>query len=188
MKTLLLATALLIAIGQINAQVKVPYDKASVMIDGRFEPREWEKAAKMKVNDSMNLYVKQDAENLYFCIHAATPAPAVLVVDIYLTLNNQLLNLHASAQLGERTWQQNTYGPWVWWNNTGWMATVARIDKFAERKFHRDEAKEFQLRKERFKDKEIRMMFDMGFPQSMIMKFPAAADTTNTSGWLHLKL
>lgn len=188
MKVFILVMALFFSLSTVNAQLKVPYDNASVMIDGRFEPKEWERALKLNVNDSISLYVKQDAVNLYWCLYAATPRPALMAVDFYLSQGQSLLNLHASAKLGERQWANNTYGEWVWWNNAAWWATVARIDVFEERKFLRDEAKEFQLRKSRFGEKEYRLMFEMVYPANLKMTYPAAADTISATNWVHLQL
>lgn len=188
MKVLFWAAALLFGVPPLCAQVKVPVDHASVMIDGRFEVKEWAGAARLHVNDSVSLYVKQDAENVYWCLHAAIPNPALVVVDFYLSHHDSLVNLHASAKLGERVWKNHTYGEWTWWNNRGWVATVARIDVLEQRKFLRDEAKEFQLRKSRFGEKEYRLMFDISYPAHLTMKYPAAADTAHTGQWLHLTL
>jgi hypothetical protein len=171
-----------------RGQTKVPYDQSSVMIDGRFEPKEWRGALKVKVNDSMSLYVKQDKENLYWCLHAATPRPVLLMVDFYLAQDSRLLNLHASAKLAERPWQDSTYGGWTWWNNRGWQATVARPDQPENRMFLPDQAKEFQLRKSRFSGKEMRLMFEISHPHNLVLKFPAHADTAHAGQWLWLQL
>ena len=64
----------------------------------------------------------------------------------------------------------------------------ARIDVLEQRKFLRDEAKEFQLRTSRFGEKEYRLMFDISYPAHLTMKYPAAADTAHTGQWLHLTL
>jgi len=74
------------------------------------------------------------------------------------------VNLQYSAKLGERQLTTGNYGEWVWWNNRDWVANVARPDKIEKRKFLRDEAKEFQLRKTRFGDKAMHMMLDIESP------------------------
>lgn len=188
MKGWIFCMALLLGGARMDVPVRVPYDRASVMIDGRFGKGEWRGATRLPVNDSVSLLVKQDEENLYLCLRAATPQPALVMVDLYLAHSGGLLNLHASAKLGERSWNGTSYGDWVWWNNDGWQANVARIDKIEERKFLRDEAKEFQLRKARFKDKQLALMFDISYPPSMAMTYPAAADTADRKGWLLLEL
>jgi hypothetical protein len=97
------------------------------------------------------------------------------------------LNLHASAKLGERVLYKGDYGDWAWWNNKSWMATVARPDKIEERKFLRDEAKEFQLRKSRFNDKQMRMMLDIESPQNLLPAYPQQATNNQTDQWLLLE-
>lgn len=188
MKGIIFSLVLLACALALKAQHRVPHSRSSVMIDGRFEAAEWQKALLLKVNDSTYLYAQQDGKNLYICLRTATPQPAMVMVDFYLTQRDTLLNLHASAKLGERKWNGTTYGEWVWWNNTGWQATVARLDKIEERKFLRDEAKEFQLRKSRFSDKQLRLMFDVSYPAHMVMRFPTNADTTTSKDWVVLHL
>jgi hypothetical protein len=188
MKRIIMAMAILLYVRGLEAQVTVPNDRATVMIDGRYEDAEWQGAAKIVVNDSTSLYAKQDEDNIYLCLRTATVQPALVMVDLFLTQKGGLLNLHASAKLGERSWNGSSYGEWVWWNNSGWQATVARIDRIEERKFLRDEAKEFQLRKSRFRDKHFRLMMDISYPPSMVSKYPLAADTTDSKNWVQLKL
>jgi len=168
--------------------ITCPESNRSVMIDGRFESNEWNDAAQLKVNDSLFLYFKQDKENVYWCLRGLYKKPVLGGVDFYATDGQQLINLHASAQLGERAMKPEGYGDYVWWNNAGWVANIARIDNLAERKFHMDEAKEFQARKHRFREKNIRIMFQVSSPKHLAAKFPQAAEPTASSGWLLLLL
>lgn len=168
---------------------KVPTIKASsVMIDGRFEDAEWFKAQRVVMSDSVNFYIMQDKENIYWCLRGLFKKPTLGGVDFYMLVDNNLINFHASAQLGERKLSGNDYGEWTWWNNERWVANVVRIDKLAERKFHMDEAKEFQLRKSRFDTTTIKIMVEVSHPKQLGFKFPAAATPTATTNWLELKL
>lgn len=181
---LALATLLL----QAQNRIKVPYGSASVMIDGKFEAAEWKDARLLKITDSLELYLKQDSQNIYWCLRGLYQPPVMGGVNFYLLHGDSLLNLHASAKLGERTLRDGSYGDWRWWNNESWTATVARPNKIEDRKFLRDEAKEFQLRKSRFTEKTLRLMLDVEFPKDLLSAYPEQAVTTSPDRWLWLEL
>lgn len=170
------------------AQQRVPFDENSVMIDGRVSPGEWNNALALKVNDSTTLFLKQDKHDIFICVHLASSKPAMVMVDLFITDGKEMVNLHSSAKLGERTFDSETYGEFSWWNNDSWTATVARLDKIEERRFLRDEAKEFQLSKSRFDSKEFRLMFDISYPTNLKMHFPVDATEDLTRKWVKLNL
>lgn len=189
MKAALFFLAMALLTGTVTAQtvIQVPYGKTSVLIDGKYDAQEWKDGYRLMLTDSLNLWIKQDSANIYWCLQGLYQ-PAVLGgVNFYITQNNRLLNLHASAKLGERQLAAGNYGEWVWWNNKEWAANVARPDKIEERKFLRDEAKEFQLRKTRFGDKTMRMMLDIEFPRQLLPCYPVQADTANANQWVALQ-
>jgi hypothetical protein len=68
-------------------------------------------------------------------------------VDLYFDQGDasRVLNLHASAKLGEREGSFEHWPEWVWWNNRNWAANVARAASFQPPEFLADEAKEFQI-------------------------------------------
>ena len=189
MKGSVTVLALLIGCTFLQAQqLRVPYDASSVMINGKVENNEWDHALKLVVNDSTNLYIKQDQENIYWCLHTRGLRPELMMVDFYFLQEEEKLTLHASAKLGERRWANGSYGEWIWWNNAGWQANVARMEDNPRGKFLYDDAKEFQLRKERFVARSFRLMFDVSYPENMLMNFPVGSNEENTEGWLQFAL
>lgn len=188
MKTLLFTIFIFLVINNVHAQQQVPFDETSVMIDGRISPGEWSNALAFRVNDSTTLFVKQDKQNIFICVYVAAARPALVMVDLYITDGKELVNLHSSAKLGERTFDSDTYGEYSWWNNDAWTATIARLDKIEERRFLRDDAKEFQLSKVRFDSKEFRLMFDISYPVNFKMHFPIDATNDFSKKWIQLKL
>ena len=86
-----------------SQSIKIPYGKSAVMIDGKFNPAEWDDAIKVKLSDSLMLHFKQDHHYIYWCLQGMFQKPALRGVDFYITNNSTMINLHASAQLGERT-------------------------------------------------------------------------------------
>lgn len=160
--------------------------KTTVMIDGKFSVEEWADAVELPAGDSLLLYVKHDKENIYLCLRGVFSKPALGGMDFYLTSGDKTLNLHASAQLGERPLVNGDYGVYTWWNNNQWVANIARIDKIAERKFHMDECKEFQLSRKRFKDKSFRLSYAISSPKGHAEPFPTGSSTTDSSMWLNV--
>jgi len=195
MKNLILSMSLLVTMVLTSGKplfapaLKIPSSKASVMLDGQIEPGEWDKALKVKVSDSLSLYFQQDASNLYLALANPFGQQTLMAVDFYVEPEEHvLLNLHASAKLGERTLQGQDYGEWNWWNNRQWYANVVRTGNNASQRFIFDEAKEFQIRKSRLKNRNLKLMFEITYPESMMTTFPANAASTSTENWLMLVL
>lgn len=175
------------ALGQ--SVINVPQSTVSVLIDGKHSATEWNDAYVIPVNDSLKLYFKQDAENLYLSVRHIKGTPSLLGVDFYISYDSTLFNLHASAKLGERKLTGKSYGDWIWWNNENWVANVARFNAFTGSRFLADESKEFQLRKSRFMAKSIRLMFSEDkVPPASNPSFPSGALPNDVEKWLVLNL
>lgn len=188
MKSLyLLLIFISLSVAAYTQEIKVPSSKQSVLLDGKFEKTEWQDAKVLVVDDSLTLYFKQDSENLYWCLHNGRNVRGLMGVDFYFTVNDSLIDLHASAKLGERQYSGGGYGEWRWWNNRAWAANVSRFNSFEGQRFLPDEAKEFQLRKSRFANKPIRLMFQLDQP-GFKPAFPPNATVDNPQKWLRLVL
>lgn len=171
--------------GAVVAQsIKLPKSKRSVLIDGFFQADEWDDAASVKVNDSLTLYFKQDRENIYWCLRGHHRVIQLAGVDFYFQKGKTLINLHASAKLGERVFNGSDYGEWNWWNNRHWVANVVKLDVPESRKFFRDECKEFQIRKSFAEDSSSKLMFTMHFPKHLETRFPLNAVESDSNLWL----
>ncbi|HEY1023583.1 MAG TPA: hypothetical protein VGE26_00345 [Sphingobacteriaceae bacterium] len=190
MKILFLIVCLMITSFATFAQsvIKVPQSLHSVLPDGKFSENEWKDAYVMPVSDSLMLYIKQDAENIYWCLRGMQNRPSLAGVDFYITHHDSLINLHASAKLGERKLTGGGYGDWNWWNNENWIANVARFNAFTGTRFLPDEAKEFQLRKIRFSNQAIRLMLQEDNLKNPNPPFPAGSSPNDTTKWLILGL
>src|SRR4028119_876642 len=147
--------------------VKVPEGHGNpVLIDGIFSRDEWQDAATVKVNDSVTRYFKQFRGHVFIGVKTATSYPAY--VDMFLLIgSNELYNLHASMQIGERTLTGNAWtdgeAPWRWGNHVGCIANETKYDSIKDRslpdkeKVFPYEGKEFQLLRSRFTGKQWRM-------------------------------
>jgi hypothetical protein len=84
--------------GQSQA-VKIPKGN-NILIDGKTYPEEWDDARKIQVSDSVNLYFKADKNYIY--IATQKTGDGGCVADLYYADDGKMVNLHASAKLGQR--------------------------------------------------------------------------------------
>lgn len=188
MKTLLTALALLVlwavSAAAEPAAVRVPTGKP-VLPDGRCASEEWSDAREVSLADGAKLSVKQAGDFVFVCVHF--PRPALSGLDLYLaTADGKLTNLHASAKLGERVLQNGAWPDWTWWTNAGWTANVMRVDTWEPRSFLPDEAKELQIRRDRFAGAMWRVRIEIQGDFTAV--FPPVTSNLKSEGWLVLEL
>jgi hypothetical protein len=177
--------------------VKVPEGHGTpVLIDGIFSRDEWQDAVTVKVNDLVTLHLKQFRGHVFIGVKTATSYPAY--VDMFLLAGgNELYNLHASMQIGERTLTGNAWTdgepPWRWGNHVGWIANEAKYDSTKDRslpdkeKVFPYEGKEFQLLRSRFTGKQWRMRVEVRGATPDIV-FPAESERLSPARWLIIQL
>lgn len=176
---------------------KVPEGRSNpVLIDGIFSRAEWQDAATVKVNDSVTLYFKQYKGHVFIGVKTATTYPAY--VDMFLLAGaNELYNLHASMQIGERTLTGNAWTdgepPWRWGNHVGWIANETKYDQTKDKSLPDKEkvfpydGKEFQLLRSRFTGRRWRMRLEVRGATPDIV-FPAESERESPARWLILQL
>ncbi|MFN3843640.1 MAG: hypothetical protein ACK4RW_10330 [Rehaibacterium terrae] len=73
-----------------------------VLLDGRCEADEWAGAARYRIGDAITRMLQQDARFLHVCV--ISPDESMNTLDIYLQAAGcpAPVNLHASAQVGQR--------------------------------------------------------------------------------------
>jgi hypothetical protein len=183
----LLASCSAIAFAQSN--VKVPRGKPA-LIDGRFSADEWRDATEVSAPDGTRFYFKQSGDHVFVCLRY--PKETLGAVDLYLApADKKLYTLHASAKLGERTLQGSAWKDWAvnwpWWEISGWYASVLKPTNSRTNPFLADEAKEFQISRQRFTGRQWQVMFDIGSPPDDTV-FPNIADKLKSETWIKLKL
>src|SRR5215475_11115585 len=158
-----------------------------ILIDGRVDEKEWADAKQVPASPATRLYFKRDNTYLYVAVRPSTPAR--LSIDLYFRGIDmeKVLDLHASAKLGEREGTRDQWPPWVWWNNRGWTANVVRPDSFEERKFLPDEAKEFQIELGKLKVKTLRFSLDID-TGGEVQRLPQEGYEEVGRKWLVLRL
>ncbi|MEW6130249.1 MAG: hypothetical protein AB1757_24655 [Acidobacteriota bacterium] len=164
--------------------VKIPRG-THVLVDGKISAGEWADARRVVASDFAVIYVKRDVKYLYIALDTTT---GVLGVDLYLDNrdNQSVLNLHASAKLGEREAEFGKWQDWVWWNNQGWAANVVRVDSFEPRKFLRDQSKEFQIELSRLKSQRFWLCADM-YAGNESRSLPIQGSERYGRQWLELR-
>jgi hypothetical protein len=158
-----------------------------VLLDGRLGSEEWRDARKVAVSPSISLYLKQDNQYLYVAVEPK--APMLFGVNIYFETDDphKYLNLHASAKLGERYGHSSEWPEWVWWNNEGWAANVARFNAFEGQRFLPDAAKELQISRSRLGKSRLLMRLDIE-TSSSTQDMPERGLERDGKHWLELKL
>lgn len=162
------------------------------MIDGLLSNGEWNKAARVEVPGIARLYFQRSTEFVYIAVEY-THSPSG-IVDLYLSpAEGEILDLHASAKLGERPMHDGKFPDWVWWNNRDWVANVSRVDSFEKRTFLPAPVREYQIRRSRFPSAvwrlhfELTAMGDNNQTQSVTV-FPTGTLDNSSAGWLVLNL
>jgi len=182
MLVMLSAMLLLPSIAGAVEPIKVPSGK-HVLLDGKCEEREWEEAKEVDLGQGAKLLLRQSGEYAYFCVKLAKEAR--FGVDLYFAIEgNPVLNLHASAKLGERSLGEKGWPAWQWWNNSKWTANVGRGADFERREFLPDSAKELQIHLSRMSRKPVQMMLQIQSDQTI--SFPVDAKPEKPGNWLVL--
>lgn len=118
----------------------------AVLLDGQIGSEEWADAKTVSIDDQSSLFLKEDAHYYYLAIRSNLEKP--LYADLFFQLPDQLFNIHASSQLGQRTLEGSDWTdtePVTNWGETnGWYANEVRFDRAKMRK----------LKEEGFEDNE----------------------------------
>ena len=99
-----------------------------VLIDGIFSPGEWTDALRIKITDSLEIFLKHYQGHAYIGIYC--PLFISKIADVFISTDNKVIyQLHSSAQLGERHRTIENPNPEVRWGDTkGWYANETRWD------------------------------------------------------------
>jgi hypothetical protein len=134
----------------------VPEAAGHILLDGRCDEPAWTAAAEIGLANGARLRLLHDADNLYVC---ALPAEGGWVTaDVFLSQGDgAAIQLHASAQIGERRLDSAEEPAWQWGNHRGWYGTplplagIARSEDGTPRiRWREDSHREMAIGKERF--------------------------------------
>ncbi len=121
-KILLLITSLLLLAGEAVSSEAIGINPTSKtpLFDGRCDTSEWQDARKLELPAQTAIYLMHDQDSLFVC--AKGKAEDYTVIDLYIedAETGYLHNLHASAQLSERTLSDKDWSESEFWNNKDW--------------------------------------------------------------------
>jgi hypothetical protein len=159
---------------------------AHVLIDGKLGPDEWADARRVAAADSVAIYLKRDLNYLYVAVQ---PTAGSFSVDLYFDRGEAaaVLDLHASAKLGEREGWFGQWPEWTWWNNRDWAANVVRVASFEPRAFLNDEVKEYQINLKRLGARRLRLSADVQKGEETL-SVPSQGAERYGRYWLELRL
>ncbi len=157
---------------------------APVTLDGRIDDVEWRDAATLSIGGGYRLHAKLAGDNVLIALRY--PEPTFVGVDLYVdTPNGSLLNMHASAQIGQRHPQGDQWTPWNWGNNAGWDSHVT--ERTPDRtSFVRQQGREFRISRALLAGPAFRLRIALNDERTLI--WPAGTAQRGTSGWARLSL
>lgn len=187
LKTVLAVLMVLIANPSSGQHITVPQG-APVMIDGRISPGEWRDAESLALGGA-RIWVKQASEFVWIAVQF--PPGAHGFSDLMISpVPGQMIDLHASAKLGERTLGKQGWSDWNWWNNDGWTANVSRVDSFDKKTFFPETVREYQIRRSRFPGKAWKVMVQLSIEEKdgsyRQIALPENAAEADPSRWIQL--
>jgi hypothetical protein len=187
LKTLVALLTVFLANPSPGQHVTVPRG-SPVMIDGRISPKEW-RDAKFLAFGEARIWMKQASNYVFFAIQF--PPGTHGFTDLMISpVAGQMMDLHASAKLGERTWGKQGWSDWNWWNNDGWMANVSRVDSFDKKSFFAENVREYQIRRSRFPSKTWKVMVQLSIESNdgsfHTVALPENAAEADPSNWIQL--
>lgn len=165
------------------------------LIDARCEGNEWDAAARIPIADGHVLLLQQDARNVYLCV--PLPPDSYGSTDLYILPGDETvpINLHASAQLGERRKTAAGWPDWTFGNYRGWYSppitysSATVVDGRPRLTFGAMAAREFVIQKSKFPSSRWRFMIDiraLGADKKGALLFPAAASPDAPDTWATL--
>jgi hypothetical protein len=170
---------------------------APLALDGKIDSNEWSGACVMPLPAGFDWRVVMDEQGIRMAWTGPSELP--FYVDVYvLDPQGDVVNLHASMQLGERrlpgdAWDDRS-PPFAWGDPIGWHANVATVDAavassapFAER-LHRRDGIELSLSRERF-DLPLVIRFELRdfAGRQADIAYPSGSTRYDRQGWLRLR-
>lgn len=191
-------TILLLLHLRATAQIVVPkVSNETITIDGFFQEAVWSSAFKINLADSATLYLAQTKEDLLIGVHRR--AGFTSYTDVFIK-TNQLLNLHASMQLGERilpndnSWNDE-YPKWNWGNNHLWAANKVKLKKDAieslpfEKQIETYQGQEFKISKAKLSHRIYLLVLVRNFTNEKTrFTYPAKVNLKSYRSWLKISL
>ena len=186
-----------ILLSQGTQPLLAPNTPAPVLVDGRCEGAEWSRASRRRLTSTSELLLQQHSGHLYLCV--TLPPDSYGTMDLYVSSKTTAapINLHASAQVGERQRTDAGWPAWVFGNHRDWYSppnALMRVEANGDRPrltFSTIAAREVVIDKAKFGSGPWRFMIQiraMGIGKEGALTYPAAASPDDESGWESIRL
>jgi predicted alpha/beta superfamily hydrolase len=167
-----------------------------VLIDARCDDREWGGAARTPLTETSALLVMHDETSVYLC--ATLPPESYGTMDLYVMGQGDAfpVNLHASAQVGERRKTADGWPEWTFGNHRSWYSppvavTGAQVvDGRARMTFSNVGGREVAIEKRKFGASPWRFMIEiraLGTEKRGSLRFPSTGNPDDASTWSTLR-
>jgi len=172
------------------------YAREPVLLDARCNELAWTRAERTPIGEGVTLLAMADRRYVYLCV--TLPPESLGTLDLYIQGETGApVNLHISAQTGERTRGENGWREWSGFNNyDGWYGPpvafsgmIEGADGVRRPQFANSQARELQISRDRFGDGPWRVMLQvhaLGTARSGGVAYPADGDSNDSSTWTSL--
>ncbi len=182
---------------QAPPSLQAPTTTAPLLLDGRCEGNEWRSAARTPLGDGLELLIQQNATQVKLCV--TLPSESYGTMDLYIGSQTvpMPINLHASAQVGERQRTTTGWPEWTFGNQRQWysppvaLSRATVVDGRAQLTFGSVAAREVVIEKDKFGRGPWRLMLEiraLGADKKGSTQFPAKASTDDPSTWAIVSL
>ncbi|HEU4887457.1 MAG TPA: hypothetical protein VFV49_06200 [Thermoanaerobaculia bacterium] len=139
-----------------------------MLLNGDLAPDEWKDARPLEAGDAYGLLVKQDRQYLYVAIRFPEGLRHSGGELFVLDQSGVLASYHVSSALGRREWKGSTWTDYEWQPRT-WSANVIQtIAENGKMKVLGPEGLEYQIRKDHFHGKRLRLRVELLRPAARI--------------------
>ena len=192
MRAAIAAVLAVAAVVQPPPSLEVPASSTPLLLDGRCDGLEWRDASRTRLRDSMELLLQQNESQVMLC--ATLPPDSYGTMDLYVASQTVPLpiNLHASAQVGERQRAVSGWPEWAFGNQRGWysppvaLSKAAVVDGKAQLTFGIVLAREVVIEKDKFGRGPWRVMLELralGADKRGTLHYPPSASADDTATW-----
>jgi predicted alpha/beta superfamily hydrolase len=169
----------------------------TVLLDGRCDDAEWRGASRTAVTPTSDLLLQQTESHLYLCV--TLPPDSYGTMDLYVSSPGQQwpVNLHASAQVGERVRTASGWPDWEFGNQRGWYSPPVALsrttveDGRARLTFGTVAAREVAIQKAKFGNGPWRFLIQvraLGADKTGTLAYPAAASVDHPDTWAQVDI
>ena len=120
--TTIISLASLMLVGCSDAANTLPKTQAPFLIDGVCDEDAWDQTPHFDIGGGATLDWLQDENYLYMCLSITEGSYGTFDLYYLDPSDGQPVDLHVSAQIGERKLVDGVWPDYLWWNNTAWTA------------------------------------------------------------------